>query len=147
MTINARFTELYQFENSLEPADKATGTHTGDWLDMSEAYRGIAILRTGDMNTDSTVDAKLEQAKDASGTDAKDLGKEITQLDQADGDDNSLVAIEIEPGDLDVENGFRYVRWSIEVGTDTSIISAFIIRGPLRFDPPTTTVFDEIVTS
>lgn len=147
MTINARFTELYQFENSQAPADKGTGTHTGDWLDMSDAYRGIAILRTGAMTTDSTVDAKLEQAKDSAGTGAKDLGKAITQLTQADGDGDSLVAIEIEPGDIDVDNGFRYVRWSIEVGTASSVISAFIVRGPLRFDPPATTVFEEIVTS
>ena len=147
MDINARFTELYQFENSLAPADLGTGTHTGDWLDMSESYRAIAILRTGSMSASSTVDAKLEQAKDSSGTDAKDLGKAITQLTQADGDGDSLVAIEVEPGDIDVDNGFRYVRWSIEVGTASSVVSAFIVRGPLRFDPPATTVFEELVTS
>jgi hypothetical protein len=146
MTVNARFTELYQFENSLVPADKGAGTHTGDWLDMSEAYRAFAILRVGTMGAGGTIDAKIEQAKDASGTDAKNLGKSITQLDQSAGDGDALVGIEIEPGDLDTENGFRYIRWNITVADASSVISAFIIRGPLRFDPPATTVFEELVT-
>jgi hypothetical protein len=113
---------------------------------MSEAYRAFAILRVGTMGAGGTIDAKIEQAKDASGTDAKNLGKSITQLDQSAGDGDALVGIEIEPGDLDTENGFRYIRWSITVADASSVISAFIIRGPLRFDPPATTVFEELVT-
>lgn len=79
------------------------------------------------MTGGSTVDAKLQQATDSGGTGAKDVtGKAITQLLAA-GGNNRQAIIEARDTDLDVNNGFAYVRLSITVGTAASLIQALLL--------------------
>lgn len=69
--------------------------------------------------TDTTVDAKVQQATASDGTGAKDVtGADITQLSAAAGDDKR-VSVEVEPARLDIKNGFVYARLLITVGNGT----------------------------
>ena len=68
----------------LDPSSQAAGTVTTGWISVANHHGLLAIVQTGVLGTGATVDAKLQQAQDASGTGAKDLtGKAITQLTQA----------------------------------------------------------------
>ncbi|HMW65220.1 MAG TPA: hypothetical protein PKE11_15385, partial [Accumulibacter sp.] len=85
----------------------------------------------------ATVDAKIQQATDVSGTGAKDLspGKSITQIVKATGD-NKQALLDFRAQDLDAANGFNYVRVSLTVGAAASIVGALLYGGSPRFMPP-----------
>ncbi len=84
----------------------------------------------------SLAEAKLQQAQDASGTGAKDLtGKAITQLTQAASGSAKPALINLRPDDLDVTNGFSYVRLSVTVGVAASLTAAQVLGVNPRFAP------------
>jgi hypothetical protein len=79
------------------------------------------------LGTGATVDAKLQQAIDATGASAKDISaKAITQIVKATGD-NKQVLINVRPEELDIANGFGFVRLSLTVGVAASLTSAQIL--------------------
>jgi hypothetical protein len=84
-------------------------------------------MQTGVMGAAATLDAKLQQASDGAGTGAKDIaGKAIVQIVKATGD-NKQAWINVRPEQLDVNNGFCFVRLSITVGTAASLINALLL--------------------
>jgi hypothetical protein len=86
---------------------------------------------------DTTVDAKIQQATDASGTGAKDItGAAITQYTDQDG--SKFASIDLEAAALDLPGGFNHVQLSITGGNGTAgaYASATIIR-TARHMPPT----------
>ena len=84
----------------------------------------------------ATLDAKLQQAQDASGTGAKDLtGKAISQLTQAASGSARQALINVRPEDLDVTNGFAYVRLTVTVGVAASLTAAQLLGVNPRFAP------------
>ena len=88
------------------------------------------------MGTNATLDAKLQQAQDASGTGAKDLtGKAISQLTQAASGSARQALINVRPEDLDVTNGYAYVRLSVTVGVAASLTAAQLLGVNPRFAP------------
>jgi hypothetical protein len=88
------------------------------------------------LGASATVDAKLQQATDSSGTGVKDItGKAITQILKASGD-NKVAMINVRDTDLDVNNGFTYVRLTVTVGTATSLIAACLSGFLPRYEPP-----------
>lgn len=92
-------------------------TAASDWIDARNARRLFALVNVG--ATDTTVDAKLEQASDSSGTGAKDVaGSSITQISAT--GDNRQVGIDLETDRLDHANGFYYVRLLITAGDGTA---------------------------
>jgi hypothetical protein len=83
-------------------------TSTGAWIDMKNNDKVLVLIAAG-INTTS-VDAKIEQATDGSGTGVKDVtGKAITQLTAAD----EQVEINVDKQDLDIANDFNYIRISV----------------------------------
>jgi hypothetical protein len=115
----------------ISPVSQAAGTVTSGWMDVTTFHNFMAILKTGVLGASATVDAKLQQATDNSGTGAKDItGKAITQLVKASNDNNQLT-IDLKQEDTDFNNGFKWFRLSVTVGTATSLVDATI----LGFDP------------
>lgn len=105
------------------------------WLAMTDSVRACAILVVG--ATDTTVDAKWEQATDSSGTGAKDVtGAAITQM--AGTDDNKYKSVDLETSQMDHKDGFVYGRFKITVGNGTTggNICAVVLR-TARHNPPT----------
>ncbi len=79
------------------------------------------------------MDAKLQQASDSTGAGAKDVsGKAITQIVKATGD-NKQALINLRPDELDVANGFAFVRLSLTVGTAASVAGAQLLGVNSRY--------------
>jgi hypothetical protein len=93
-------------------------------------------VQTGALGASATLDAKLQQAVDSSGTGAKDItGKSITQLTQAASGSSRQALINLKPEELDTVNGFGFVRLSVTVGVAASMTSAQLIGVNPRYAP------------
>ena len=96
-------------------------------MPVANYFGFLALVQTGVLGTSATVDAKLQQALDSSGTGAKDIsGKAITQIVKATGDNKQLL-INVKPEELDTVNGFGFVRLTVTVGVAASITSAQLL--------------------
>ncbi len=131
----------------LNPVSQGAGTVTTGWVSMATFESLLAILQVGALGTNATVDAKLEQAQNGSGTGAKDVtGKAITQLTDAGTDDNKEVLINLRSEELDVNNAFTHVRLSVTVATAACLISAVVLGLDARYQPAAqTATVDEVV--
>ena len=125
---NAKGSELFAVLATIDPASLAVGTVTTSWISVSNFHALVASIETGALGTSATLDAKLQQALDSSGTSAKDItGKAITQLTQAGGGSAKQVLINVKPEELDTVNGFGFVRLSITVGVAASLAGAQVL--------------------
>lgn len=129
MYLNTLPSEIGAVVAVLDPVSQAAATVTTGWVDASKFQAYLAILNVGAMSAGGTVDAKLQQATDSSGTGAKDVtGKAITQLTQAGTDSNKQVLINLNPSQhLDIDNNFDYFRLSVTVAVAASLISANVL--------------------
>lgn len=145
-----RFGEVTPLLGVIDPDAYAAGTVTTSWVAMKDVQSIGALISVGTMASTSTVDAKLQQATDASGTGAKDItGKAITQLTQAGGDSDKQAIINCSQDELDLANDFTHVRLSITVATAASDAAGFIFGKGLRYGPAEDADLasvDEIVT-
>ena len=124
---NAKGSELLSVLATIDPASIAAGTVTTGWVSAANHHNLLAVIQTGALGTAATLDAKLQQAGDSSGTGAKDIsGRALTQIVKASGD-NKQALINLRPEELDVNGGFAYVRLSLTVGTAASLASAQLL--------------------
>lgn len=132
---NAKPSELIAVLDSIDPVSQAAGTVTTSWIKADKFLSFMALVNTGVLGAGATVDAKLQQASDSSGTGAKDItGKAITQIVKASGD-NKQAVINLRAQELDTNGGFSYFRLSLTVGTAASLIAANILGVNGRFLP------------
>lgn len=119
----------------IDPDANGAATYTSAWVAMADFQSIMAVIQTGTLGASATVDAKLEQASDSSGTGAKDVtGSAITQLVKASNDDDQAV-IQCNAEDLDLVNSFTHVRLSMTVGTATSDCGAIVLGLDPRYGP------------
>ena len=132
---NAKGSELFSVLATIDPASQAVGTVTTGWISAGNHHTLLALVQSGVLGTGATLDAKLQQATDASGTGAKDVtGKAITQIVKATGD-NKQALINLRPDDLDVTNGYAYVRLSLTVAVAASLTAGQLLGFNPRFAP------------
>jgi hypothetical protein len=132
---NAKASELLTILATIDPVSQAAGTVTTGWLSVANHHALVAVIQTGALGTSATLDAKLQQAMDSSGTSAKDItGKALTQIVKATGD-NKQALINVKPEELDTVNGFGFVRLSLTVGVAASLASAQVLGVSPRFAP------------
>lgn len=114
---------------AINPASlAAAGTASTGWVSLANYRSLLAVVMVGAMTATGTLDAKLQQAKDASGTGAKDItGKAITQLTAAGTDDNKQALINVRAEDLDVNNEFTHVRLTVAAATAASLIAGLLL--------------------
>lgn len=128
------------------PATRQVAAHVSDWVLMSKYHRAFLYLSLGAMGASSTVDVKLQEAQNATGTGAQDItGKAITQLTKAGSDDNSLVGIELRTEELDVNDGYEYVRFVVTIAVADCVYGATLFGLESRYEPVPTTAYDEVV--
>lgn len=104
------------------------------WLAIGDARRLTALVAVG--ATDTTVDAKLQAATDASGTGAADIsGAAITQVTAT--GDNRFVSIDLDTSKLAATSN-THVRLLVTAGDGASgaYVAAFVLRSA-RHAPPT----------
>jgi hypothetical protein len=125
---NAKASEQLSILATLDPGNQAVGVATTGWVPLNTHHGLLALVQTGALATGATVDAKLQQAQDASGTGAKDVaGKAIAQLTQASNGANRQVLINLRPEELDVNNGFAFVRLVVTVAAAAANTSAQLL--------------------
>jgi hypothetical protein len=131
--------EKIQVVGVINPAANAAGTLTTGWVSMAAFEEILAIIAAGALGVNSTIDAKLQQAQDSSGTGVKDVvGKAITQLTQAGTDkSNKQAQINMRAEELDRNNGFTHVRLSMTTAVATSPSTAVLIGTGSRYSPGT----------
>ena len=125
---NAKGSEQLSVLATLDPSNQAAGAANSAWVPLASHLCLLALVQTGALGTGATVDAKLQQAVDASGTGAKDVsGKTITQLTQAASGANRQALINLRAEELDVNNGFAYVRLVVTVAVAAANTSAQLL--------------------
>lgn len=125
---NAKGSELLSILATVDPVSQAVGTVTTGWISVANFHALMVILETGALGVAGTVDAKLQQALDAAGTGVKDItGRAIVQFTQVGGGSAKQALLNLKPEDLDIANGYGFVRLSITVGVATSVVAAQII--------------------
>jgi len=130
-----RPTDMVAVVGVIDPDATAAGAQSTGWVSAKDFNSFMAIIMAGTLGASATVDAKIEQATDGSGTGAKDVtGKAITQLVKASNDDDQAI-IEFCGEDLDVDNDFDFVRLTLTVGTATSDVGAVLLGIDARYGP------------
>lgn len=145
MSTQGRFVEWGRIVPMNVPKDITGAAQTGDWVSLKHARRmAICILKGAWAGGTSAV--TLEQATDASGTGAKSLAFTKQYSGTALTDDvlaentvtsdtfdlsttaNVYHVIEIHASDLDLANGFAYVRLALGTpGSNADLLAAFAI--------------------
>ncbi len=126
--MNALPSEETALVGVIDPDATAASTVTSAWIKAADFFSFMAVVFAGTLGASATVDAKLEQATDSSGTSAKDItGKSITQLTQAGTDDDKQSIINLRQEELDVQNGFDYFRLSVTVAIATSDVGGVVL--------------------
>ena len=135
MYFNTTGSEQLSILATIDPSVQAVGTANTSWVPLANHLDALALIATGAMEVGATLDAKLQQATDASGTGAKDIeGTSITQLLDGSGD-NAQVLINLRAEDLDVNSGFAYVRLALTVGTAAANTAALLLGINARREP------------
>ena len=133
MTPNQKLSESLAVLATIDPSSQAASTVTTGWVDAKNFAALLALIDVGAFGASATVDAKLQQATDGTGTGVKDItGKAITQLVAA-GGNNRQVEINCRSDELDVTNSFEFVRLSLTVGTAATLTSAVLFGGHPRY--------------
>lgn len=137
MNINALASEQAAVVATIDPDVTVASTVLSDYVDASEFANFMATVMAGTLGSSATLDAKLVQATDGSGTDVKDItGKAITQLTQASPDDSDKQAvINLKPEELDLANDFTHFALSLTVAVATSDVGAIVHGLDPRYGP------------
>jgi hypothetical protein len=135
MYTNAKISEQVSVLGTIDPVSQGVGSVTTSWIPVSGHERLMALIQTGVLGASATVDAKLLQAKDASGTGSKDVtSKAIAQIVKASGD-NKQALINLRAEELDTNGGFSYVALSITVGAAASLVGGSVLGAVARQYP------------
>jgi hypothetical protein len=163
--------EEVQVVPAFNPVNLATAANTGDWISM-KFFRHLTILyMQGPGTAAEPATITVSQATAVAGTGSKGLAtiasyyikKAVTDLTGtgaftkvtqtaastvvlgvgAEGDKATLVLIEINAEDLDVEGGFDCVQASVgDVGTGPTIGCLFYLLSDARVQPPLSAIVD-----
>jgi len=140
-------TEKIAVLGAIDPDAYGTGTQGSGWVDMKQFDQLGFVLMVGDFEASATVDFKLQQAKNSSGSGAKDItGKAITQLTDAGTDDNKQAVVVVKAAELD--DGYRFVRGYMTVGVDAVDAGVLVLGADPRYMPASNfdvATVDEIV--
>ncbi len=135
MSFNVKGSESIALLGVIAPSAQAAGAAVSGWISAAQFQKFLAIVAAGTFGASATVDAKIQQATDSSGTGAKDItGKAITQLLAA-GGNNVQAEINLDAQDLDTNGGFSYVQLSVTVGTAATGTSAVLLGLGGRLGP------------
>lgn len=148
--MNQQASEAVAVLATIDPDATTASTVVSDYVAAKNFEQFMAIVMAGTLGSSATVDAKLVQATDSSGTGAKDItGKAITQLTEAGTDSDKQAIINLRREELDINNDFTHFALSVTVGVATSDVAGLIVGTGARYAPASLNDLasvDEIVT-
>ena len=125
--IKQKGSDKASFLDVIEPVAQAAAT-TGLWIDAGICFN--YLVHVGARTVGTTVDCKIQQATDASGTANKDIsGLAITQLSAA-----GSALINITASDLDTDNGFTHIAMVLTTVGATTVATAELIGLDARYE-------------
>lgn len=105
----------------IDPDANTANTYTTDYGDATLFGSMMAIGFAGTLGSSATLDCKLVQATDSSGTGSKDItSKAAVQLTAAGTDSDKQIVVNCRADDLDVANNFTHVALVMVVAVATS---------------------------
>lgn len=133
-----------------DPDAYATGATTGDIIDMANFEQVAFVVMAGTLGSSATVDFQVYQGNtNALGSPKVITSAAITQLTEAGTDSDKQAIVVVRQSDLDVANGFRWIRGTLTVGTATSDAGVVALGMYPTYGPASDydlTSVDEIVT-
>jgi hypothetical protein len=129
----------------IDPDANATGTFTGDAIDMAFHRKIMVIVMAGTIASTGTVDCLLTESATSGGTYTQISGKSITQLTQAGTDSDKQAVINLRSDELGT--GMRYVKVSLRIGTAAADSATVTIADRSRYsDAVNTTTFGDLAS-
>lgn len=120
---NSLMSERVAVLSVIDPDVYAVGAAAGDeYADMRKFRQLLVVALSGTLGNDVTATVTFEQAKDSGGTGAKALEGKTIVLTAAEDDTSESLAIR--DTDLDLDNGFCFVKATLTIADATSPESA-----------------------
>ncbi len=119
---------------TIDPDVYTAAAYTTDWVDLTKYKSAMAIVMAGTLGSSATLNGKLQEATDSSGTGNVDLsGKAITALTQGGTDSDKQAIINVRSDELSA--GFTHIALVMTVGTATSDCGAIVLGLDPRHAP------------
>jgi hypothetical protein len=135
MNANLKPSDQITLLDYITPQSATTVQGTG-WIDMSLYDALLVTTLAGVLAGGATLDAKIQQATSAAGAGAKDVtGRAITQQTGS----GKAAVINLFSSNLDVQNGFRYVKVTMTPATAAALIACTVQGVNARYQPGTAT--------
>ena len=129
-----KFTEIVDRKHGVVNADITTERTGSVYYSAASLRKIIGILVTGSVADTKKATVQLLQAKDASGTDAKNLGTAVEVV--ASGAQNLVITQEADAADMDKANGFTYAGIKVSSDNAAAVIgAAAILLSEPRYAP------------
>lgn len=143
--LNIKPSDRARIVGVIDPDLNTAGAVSTGWVAVADFANFMAIVLAGALGTSATLDAKIEEAQDDSGTGVQDLsGHAITQLTDAGSDSDKQAVIDIAAAD--VTEGFTHIRLTMTVATASSDSAGLILGFDAKYEPATDLAsVDEIV--
>lgn len=126
MSYPAQPSEKAAVTGAIDPQSANNTTKATDYVDMRKFQEALFIALVGAI--DSTIDVKLQKAKDSSGTGLQDIsGKAATQL--ADTADNKQVMLNLKAEEMTINSGYTHARMLMTLGNGTAQLVAGVALG------------------
>lgn len=149
--MSERFFQEANIVSAFVPVDMQTAANEGDWVSLANYGRCVAVLFKGAGTAGQDPVFTLEQATSAAGGSSKALtftriyskvGTQTgiaawtrttqaaagTYTDAASAEAEAIIAVEVNAADLDVDNGFDFIRLTIpDVGGAAQLGCAFYL--------------------
>ena len=129
-----KITEMLDRKHGVINADITTDKTGAVYYDMAGFGKVVGVLITDTVADTKKAGIQLLQAKDAAGTDSKDLGTIAEETSS--GDQTLVVTKEIDAVEMDSANDFTFV--GVKVSSDDIVVvigAAVILRGRPRYLP------------
>jgi hypothetical protein len=130
----AKPSEKVAVVGTVDPDANATGEFATDWIKVADFQQVMFVVMTGILVTTTTVDFKVQEAKDSTGGSAQTLDSgnlNITQLTTASNDSQVIVNVEAE----DLTALFSYVRGVMTLTLDAGDTAVLALGLNPRYGP------------
>jgi hypothetical protein len=125
---NVQIREIADFAIGTPPQSIASETvETSAWVNIHEWRRGVGMALVRCASDGTTLHVYWRQATDADGSDAKDLGDEVTL--EADGEQSLMCIAEARETEVDTDGGFGYVALAFYHDEGQALDGASVVGG------------------